>query len=695
MALQDMNGLGNGSGVIFDAASDTSEPAEAVSSGGAKASGRKLTKNEKRRQRQKQQKSEPTAKTLAKTPAKTPTVAAAGVTEAPPSQPPQTEVAASADAVAASEIAPPEDSAAATTPPSETATAADNAAAEAAAAPGAAAARSSAAKEGEAVAAAATVAPDVEVEYVSAELLDLADLPEASMLEFRKIFEHFAGAEDLTGRAAAAGDAAAAATASGDGGGGGGGEEEDGEGGGGDNEDGEKAGGGLSRKQRKLRSRLTVAELKQLVARPDVVEAHDVTAADPRMLVLLKACRNTVAVPRHWCNKRKYLQGKRGIDKKPFELPDFIAATGISKVRQSQDEAEGAKKARQKARERVQPKTGKMDIDYHILHDAFFKWQTKPKLTHAGDLYYEGREFEVRGREKKPGRLSAELREALGMHDASAPPPWLINMQRYGPPPSYPALKIPGLNGPIPPGASFGYHVGGWGKPPVDEAGNPLYGDVFGTDAAAGPSAEQEAAARQHWGDLAESEDEEEEEEAAAEDAGGDETPMGDGAMTAGGAASVATTVGLETPGGGGGIMDLRKRAGLETPETPARELYKVIEQREAPVGAGLFGADKRYVVAPGGGAGPVAAAAAAAVAAGGGGGGGGDVAVALNPDELEDQLGDSEALRERYEASLAAAAPEREDVSDIVAEETRKRKRKMDKAKESKTKRTLKDFQF
>jgi len=53
-------------------------------------------------------------------------------------------------------------------------------------------------------------------------------------------------------------------------------------------------------------------------------------------------------------------------------------------------------------------------------------------------------------------------------------------MQRYGPPPSYPNLKIPGLNAPIPDACSFGYHAGGWGKPPVDEFGRPLYGDVFG-----------------------------------------------------------------------------------------------------------------------------------------------------------------------------------------------------------------------
>ena len=41
----------------------------------------------------------------------------------------------------------------------------------------------------------------------------------------------------------------------------------------------------------------------------------------------------------------------------------------------------------------------------------------------------------------KPGILSEELRNGLGMAEGS-PPPWLINMQRYGPPPSYPELKV-------------------------------------------------------------------------------------------------------------------------------------------------------------------------------------------------------------------------------------------------------------
>ncbi|KAK2648946.1 hypothetical protein Ddye_016435 [Dipteronia dyeriana] len=58
----------------------------------------------------------------------------------------------------------------------------------------------------------------------------------------------------------------------------------------------------------------------------------DAIAADPKLLVFLKAYRNTVPVPRHWCQKRKFLQGKRGIEKQPFQLPDFIAATGIEKI---------------------------------------------------------------------------------------------------------------------------------------------------------------------------------------------------------------------------------------------------------------------------------------------------------------------------------------------------------------------------
>lgn len=65
---------------------------------------------------------------------------------------------------------------------------------------------------------------------------------------------------------------------------------------------------------------------------------HDVTAQDPKLLVHLKATRNSVPVPRHWCFKRKYLQGKRGIEKPPFELPEFIKRTGIQEMREALQE---------------------------------------------------------------------------------------------------------------------------------------------------------------------------------------------------------------------------------------------------------------------------------------------------------------------------------------------------------------------
>lgn len=105
-------------------------------------------------------------------------------------------------------------------------------------------------------------------------------------------------------------------------------------------------------------------------------------------------------------------------------------------------------------KERMTPKMGKIDIDYQILHDAFFRNQTKPMLSKHGDVYYEGKEYKVKMRVYKPGRVSQDLRHALGLPDNS-PPPWLMNMQKYGPPPAYPNLKIPGVNAPVPESVQF------------------------------------------------------------------------------------------------------------------------------------------------------------------------------------------------------------------------------------------------
>jgi hypothetical protein len=55
------------------------------------------------------------------------------------------------------------------------------------------------------------------------------------------------------------------------------------------------------------------------------------------------------------------------------------------------------KDVKAKTRERVQPKMGKIDIDYEKLHDALFKFRSKPPLTGFRDMYYEGKGFETLG----------------------------------------------------------------------------------------------------------------------------------------------------------------------------------------------------------------------------------------------------------------------------------------------------------
>lgn len=454
----------------------------------------------------------------------------------------------------------------------------------------------------------------------------------------------------------------------------------------------------LSKRKLKKLSRMTVAELKQKVSRPELVEMHDITAKDPVLLLHLKASRNTVPVPRHWCFKRKYLQGKRGIEKPAFELPDFIKRTGIMEMRQALQEKEDQKTMKAKMRERVRPKLGKIDIDYQKLHDAFFKWQTKPKMTIHGDLYYEGKEFETRLKEKKPGDLSEELRVALGMPTGpnanKCPPPWLIAMQRYGPPPSYPNLKIPGLNAPIPDGCSFGYHAGGWGKPPVDEAGKPLYGDVFGTQMAENqPQIQEEEIDHTLWGELEsesseeeedEDEEDEEEDEGKAEDETGLVTPA-EGLITPSGFSSIPA--GMETPD----MIELRKRkieAEMEGGETPA--LYTILpEKKTDKVGNTMMGSTHIYDLAAAIPAGKIKMPGTASVPPQG-------IEVALDPSELEL---DSAAMAARYEQTVREQQSqlEKEDLSDMVAEHAarQKNKRKKQQQDSGKAPKKYKEFKF
>ncbi|KAI0723800.1 hypothetical protein C8T65DRAFT_627471 [Cerioporus squamosus] len=465
----------------------------------------------------------------------------------------------------------------------------------------------------------------------------------------------------------------------------------------------------LSKKKARKMNRLTVAELKQLVKKPEVVEWTDVTASDPRLLLHLKSYRNTVPIPAHWSAKRDYLQGKRGIEKPPFQLPSYIADTGIATMRDAVKEKEANMTLKAKTRERVQPKMGKLDIDYQKLHDAFFKFMTKPNVTGFGEMYYEGKEFETQLKHKRPGDLSPELVEALSIPPL-APPPWLISMQRFGPPPSYPTLRIPGLNAPIPEGAQWGFHPGGWGKPPLDEYNRPLYGDVFGvlpknTDADMG-----EPVDRNLWGELEPEEEEEEEEESE------DESEEEEEEQTPAPADGMQTPSGLETPSGMASVVST-VAGGLETPDfwsfgrRPAeqrRRRRRVVPEKQTSV-RGLMGSERGYDVSAvtGGGAIPVLGdergskvrcgarrcSCGILMCVGFPQRKAGGVDISIDAAELEGMS--TEDLRRKYDQHSRGSAGvpgSKEDFSDMIAKEMAMKKQKADRDRE---RRKEKDFKF
>ncbi|EGY20380.1 splicing factor 3B subunit 2 [Verticillium dahliae VdLs.17] len=405
----------------------------------------------------------------------------------------------------------------------------------------------------------------------------------------------------------------------------------------------------LSKKKRKQLNKLSVAELKALVKIPEIVEWQDVSSSDPRLLVQIKAQRNVVPVPPHWSLKREYLSSKRGIEKAPFRLPKFIAETGITEMR-----------------------------------DAVLEKQEQQSLSRSS---------------------------------ASA---------ASGPRPPYPTLKIPGLNAPPPPGGSWGFHPGGWGKPPVDEFNRPLYGgDIFGlagqpggpggpggqqqqqqqqqqAQQAALPQAAGEPVEKTLWGELQprdeESEEEDESEDESDEDdeadEAGDDTAAAGLETPAGLASSVPTDYagpGIETSVAG--EMDLRKaRRGFDTEEsTHPRAAYQVIPERQQRT-EGFFGSDRVYDLQQQHGGVPVL---------GQDDDSGrkrkkpGDIDVALDPDSLQSHDGISkDELRRRFEEGkkedgIGAKWAYEEDLSEMIAQESRKRQKvdekRTDKKKESK----------
>jgi splicing factor 3B subunit 2 len=178
--------------------------------------------------------------------------------------------------------------------------------------------------------------------------------------------------------------------------------------------------------------------------------------------------------------------------------------------------------------------------------------------------------------------------------DHNCPTPWLIAQQRFGPPPAYPDLKIPGLNAPIPPGHEYGYGEGQWGKPPIGRDGQPLYGNPFGMYFERDYNSMQP---RAHWGDL---EDISDDDSSDDEDETSDEEELPDGVQSginSGLTSGVTSDLGTGTISASSLSQDfnLRKKAGgTDTPDSQ-KALYTVVQQQESNVSGSLFGSSHVY----------------------------------------------------------------------------------------------------
>lgn len=120
----------------------------------------------------------------------------------------------------------------------------------------------------------------IEIEYVSADYENVDDIDPSMMEQFREVFQKFSKAEELLKVEDASEESKGESALT----------EANSNGGEGTvtNSEEEEALAKLSKKKKKLQSRLSVAQLKQLVSKPEIVEAQDVTAQDPQLLVYLK-----------------------------------------------------------------------------------------------------------------------------------------------------------------------------------------------------------------------------------------------------------------------------------------------------------------------------------------------------------------------------------------------------------------------
>ncbi|KAK6090897.1 hypothetical protein P3W45_000142 [Vairimorpha bombi] len=192
---------------------------------------------------------------------------------------------------------------------------------------------------------------------------------------------------------------------------------------------------------------------------PHLVEIEDVKCEDPIFYTKLKNVYKIVPVIKRWKSKQIFPVNYK---KKEYSIPTCIINTGLDLLRYNLIQMKKDQTDKTKYMEKMFPKLGKSAINPQKLYECFHKNILSPFLYEYGDVF----DFTWEHERKRylPGVIDDELKKVLGM-DEFSPPPWLFKMQKIGLPPSYPDIKVPGVNANIPPGCKYGYEPNGWGKP--------------------------------------------------------------------------------------------------------------------------------------------------------------------------------------------------------------------------------------
>ena len=123
----------------------------------------------------------------------------------------------------------------------------------------------------------------------------------------------------------------------------------------------------------------------------------------------------------HWCFKRKYLQGKRGIEKPPFDLPEFIKKTGIMEMREALAEKEQEKGLKSKMREKKAVSKAKAkDKALRLRHSLKFAKARSTSSTLSGLTMMSDGRVSLDTREAKSGVDFAVALASCAALDASA-----------------------------------------------------------------------------------------------------------------------------------------------------------------------------------------------------------------------------------------------------------------------------------